>query len=131
LLEHGHRALAATVADGVRDQCPLGASPQAGAAQAVDTDEVAEVRHDPVLAGLDEPVFAEAVDVRRHQGQLTIDDGEEVVERGVQLVEAVRLLVAVADAVDGRQEVEHAGHAGRSEMVAPEGSSSASSAGAT
>ena len=65
------------------------------------------------------------------QTELALDDGQQVVERGAQLVEAGRLLVAVAYAVDRGQQLEQGGHEDRSVMVAPAGSRSASSAGAT
>ena len=91
LLQHHRRALAAAVCDGVGDE---GARADAGRRHRPDrpyAQQVAQVGHDPLVAGLDEPVVVEAADVGFDAFQLGLDDAQQRAQR--------LALVGVAQAV--------------------------------
>ena len=96
LLEHGGRSFAPPVRDRVRD---LGArAPQRPlrAVQPAISDEIADVRHRPVGARLDEEIVVELIDVLLDCAELLGDDGEQLLEH--------LALRRVAHAVDRRQQ---------------------------
>ena len=74
----------------------LNGAPSIGSRPA-DAEQVADVRHDPLLAGLDEPVVVEALDVGLEDPQLLLDDRQ-------QRAQLLAALARVARAVDGGQQ---------------------------
>ena len=110
LLQHRQRALAAAIADRVGHLAPRDQDLVARAAlraahlswlarfmHKLIADQIADVRHDPILRRLDEPVVVELANVLLDDGDLLADDGQQRLERVA--------LVGVADAVDGRQQI--------------------------
>ena len=95
LLEQRQRALARRERDGVGDLAARDQGPCAPRAPAGDVgipsrarigerpvaDQVTDVGHDPVLAGLDEPVVVELVDVVLDQIDLLADDAQQGAQR--------------------------------------------------
>ena len=78
LLQHRHGALAAPVVDRLGDVDPgLGS----GVVQQVVGDQVTEVGHDPCLAGLDEEVVPEPVDVLAQDLGLLADHPQQRLQR--------------------------------------------------
>jgi hypothetical protein len=99
LLEQRERAAAAQIADVVRHR----AARREGARASVRlhdlvSDEIADVRHDPLLARLDEPVFVELRDV-------ALDEIHLLGDRAQQIAQRVALLL-VALPVDDGEEIE-------------------------
>jgi hypothetical protein len=77
LLQHRHSALAASVAQRVGDKPSLAERPVLEWQQITHTQQVANVRYDPLIAGLNEPVVVEPVHVALQQLQLTLDHAEQ------------------------------------------------------
>ena len=120
LLEQRKRALAPAKAERVRHLAPrnqdaVEASPlcrtgfQRGIARLLHraiADQVADVRHDPVFAGLDEPVLVELRDIVLDDIHLLADDPQQRAQRIVVL----RIAHAVHDGQQFVQAVEGAAH---------------------
>ena len=96
LLELRERAATAKVAQVIRDRAPRRL---AGERDFV-SDQIADVRHDPVLARLDEPVLVELGDVFLDEVHLLGDRAQQIAQR------VAMFLVALA--IDDRKEVEQA-----------------------
>ena len=123
LLQHRHGPLAAAVAQGVGH---VAAQVDVGFADGLDrrdAEQIANIGHHPRLAGLDEPVVVELVDVPLDGGEFGVDDGQQRPERAVVL--------GVAGSVEGGEQVVQAVAAGHVASVnrAPAGASSSNSAG--
>ena len=110
LVEQGECPLATAVADGVGQfaprheepvtQCPFGSCDGSRLPSLVHgpvTDQVGDVRNDPVLARLDEPVFVELLDIVLDDVGLLGDDPKQAAERLARL--------GVADTDIGRQQI--------------------------
>jgi hypothetical protein len=121
LLEDRRRAFPSPVAQRIGDERALVPVQRRRTAEASHAEQVAEVRDHPRLAGLDEPVVVELLDIGPEHAELVIDHVQEALERAAD--------ARVADAVDGRQEVVQPVHE-RTSTMAPAGSSTTSSAGA-
>ena len=92
--------LRAPVRDRVGDEAALAERRALDRQQPAHAEQVADVRHDPLLAGLDEPVVVEPLDVGLEDAQLLLDDRQ-------QRAQLVAALVRVAVAVDrGQQPVQ-------------------------
>src|SRR6266540_2804272 len=99
LLEHANGPLAPSVAKRVRDVCTLARSARGDRIQAAGAEEVSDVRDDPRLARLDEPVVIEAGDVVVYDRGLL---GQDLNERS-QLAE----LLLVAETMQDREQLVH------------------------
>ena len=126
LLEHDRGALAAPVGERVRH---VGARADASRRHRPDrphAEQIADVRHDPFVAGLDEPVVVEDRDVLLDALELALDHAEQRAQR--------LALIGVAQAVDRREELVEAlghqeAHGAISSTTTPAGLISSSSAG--
>ena len=74
LLEHRDGALGAPVRDRVGHEAALAERRTLDRQQPAHAEQVADVRHDPLLAGLDEPVVVEPLDVGLEQVELLLGD---------------------------------------------------------
>ena len=81
LFEHGGRALPPAVRQRVGDVAPLAEGRLLvggrGAWQYPDAEQIGDVRHDPLVAGLDEPVVVQPADVVLDQLHFAIDDVQQ------------------------------------------------------
>ena len=104
-LEHGQRALAAAEANRVRHFPPrredaakrTRAARFARLAHGLVADEIAEIRHHPVGARFDEPVFVKLRDVGLHCEHLFGDDAQQIAQ--------LKILLRIAIAIDRRQQL--------------------------
>ena len=97
LFQDRGRALAAPVGDGVRDVGAVADGAGADREERPCREQIADVGHDPIGTGLDEPVLEEVFDVLLDIEYLVLDRAEQ----GAQGVALVR----VPYAVDGGQQV--------------------------
>ena len=98
LLEDGQRPLAPPVVDRLGHVQPLAASVEVG--HQVGRQQVADVRDDPVVAGLDRLVFPHPVDAAPQRRGLGADPVHQLAQRSIGIE-----LVRVERAIDRRQQV--------------------------
>ena len=103
LAQHLRGALAAAPGDGVPDVEPAALADRP--LQQLGADQRAQVGHDPLVAGLDEEVVPEVVEVGAQRGRLAPDHGQEREQR-------VALLGVVDAVVAGDARVQPRGHVG-------------------
>ena len=105
LFEHQRRALASAQGNGVRHFGARAGGLGRGLVQAAVADEVADVGHRPLGAGLDEQIVVELFQALVGHGQLLGEHADELFQRAaIQPLGSGQL--GVADAVDGRQQLE-------------------------
>ena len=103
LLQHQRRALAPAQGDGVRHLGARAGHLGRDAVQALVADEVADIGHGPVGAGLDEQVVVELLQAFPGHRDLLGQHADQLFERPALQAQGLRKL-GVADAVDGRQQ---------------------------
>src|SRR2546421_3934684 len=96
LFEHGGRTLASPVGERVRDLCAVAETSIGPSEECARADQIADVRHSPLGAGLDELIVVELRQVFFQHADLFGDDREQRLERFASF--------RVARAIDGRQQ---------------------------
>ena len=81
LLQHKHRSLAAAQGDGLRNLCARIVHRRRDAPDGLVADQVANVRNNPLRAGLDEKVVVELVEFFCEGRQLLVNDHQQRLER--------------------------------------------------
>ena len=104
LLEHGQRPLAPSVRERVGDVAAHAAGLRADRVEPPHAEQFADVGDDPGVAGLDEPVLVELLDVALDELALALEDVQQRLERVAVL--------DVAGAVDRRQQLVEVGRRG-------------------
>src|SRR5690606_2296863 len=126
LLQHGRRPLAPAVGQAVRHEGALGEPGGRQRSQPAHAQGLPDVRDEPLLAGLDEPVVPGRLRLLLDAHELRLEDRHQRAQRFT--------VFDVAVAQDRRQELIEpfvASHASISEISMPSGSTSNSSAGVT
>src|SRR5207248_4060527 len=114
------------VAQGIADPGACAEARRRDRPRAAHRQQIADIRDDPLLAGLDEPVLVHPLDVALDGGDLRFDHADERAQG--------RAGLRVAYAVDGREQLPQAAvpefaHGRVSVRVAPSGASRSNSAG--